>query len=250
MNVNQTNIEVPSIAVIADSSSPAAEQILTPQDTVHIEFLIELLSNDESSFNTYPTYTFIQILRINHLRALVTQYGTPPQDLTDQAYEIMNGLNNFSVEKWAEPKIACKEDNLLLGHVYKVAVSLYGLSALGSLSILPSTNPIDVMALQAQAQLLYCLPQQAVPNDRLKIFMTWPLMVLGVVATSAQDLGTRDSVRKWSEDVCTFTGSFSVLHQRDVLERFWTSGKNKWDECFDKPYLFTPVTNLDLVGMA
>ncbi|KAJ5108013.1 fungal-specific transcription factor domain-containing protein [Penicillium angulare] len=237
------------IAVIADSSSPSAEQILTPQDIGHIEFLIQLLSNDESSINTYPTFTFIQILRINHLRALGTKHRVPSEELTPQAYEILQGLNDFSVEAWAETRVACKEDNQLLGYIYKSAVSLYALSALGSLSILPSTNPIDEMAVQAEAQLLYHFLQQAISNNRLKMFLAWPLMVLGVEAVRPCNLGMRKSVRKWSETLYAFTGSYSMLHQRQVLEKFWTSGKTKWDDCFDRPYFFTPATTVDLTSM-
>lgn len=239
-----------STAVVSDSSSPPADQVLTPQDIRHLDFLISFLENAGYTFNTYPAELFSQIMRINRLRALATKYGTPPQDLNQQACEILSQLQAFSVEKWFEKtKDSCKEDHILLGDTYRSAVLLYCISSLQSVSVLSPTSSLKELA-STETQALYDLMKQALRKPRIKMFLVWPLMVLGVEAVHGKIHEKRDFVRKWTEDMCTFTGSYSLFHLREVLERFWASGKTTWDGCFDKPYLFTAVTNMNLASMA
>ncbi|KAL3456267.1 fungal-specific transcription factor domain-containing protein [Aspergillus heterothallicus] len=239
-------------AVVADSSSPPADQVLAPQDVRHLDMLIRLLDTTTAryTFNTYPAYLFAQIMQINHLRAMATKYGVPPQDLNEQACKILRGLHSFSVEQWVQQsKASCQEDYILLGHTYRSSVLLYCISSLKSVSVLSSTSSLDSMASQ-ETQTLFNLLKQSLKNPRIKMFMVWPLMVLGVEAVHGKIHEKRDFVRRWTENMCTFTGSYSLFHLREVLEKFWASGKTVWDACFDRPYLFTSVTNMNLAKMA
>lgn len=63
-------------------------------------------------------------------------------------------------------------------------------------------------------------------------------MILGVAAVH-EKLEMRNSVRQWMGEHWISKGSQSALHLRKIFERFWLSGKTSWDDCFEKPYIFT-----------
>lgn len=211
---------------------------------------MSFLENAGYIFNTYPDELISQIMRINRLRALATKYGTPPQDLNQQACEILSQLQTFSVEQWFEKnKNSCKKDHILLGNTYRSAVLLYYISSLQSVSVLLPTSSLKELV-STETHALYALIKQALRNPRIEMFLVWPLIVLGVKAVHWKIHEKRDLVRTWTEHMCTFTGSYSLFHLREVLEGFWASGKTNWDDCFDKPYLFTAVTNMNIASMA
>lgn len=48
----------------------------------------------------------------------------------------------------------------------------------------------------------------------------------------------REFVRKRLNGLAKDLATPPMLEAKRVLERFWASGKVRWDECFDRPYAF------------
>lgn len=83
------------------------------------------------------------------------------------------------------------------------------------------------------------------PSPRLKTFFLWPLIVLGVAAVhSGNDM--RIFVIKHLEEMSRNVRTYIPLTGKDVLERFWASGRTDWDACFDKPYAFVVQASVDV----
>lgn len=191
-------------------------------------------------------------MRINRLRAMAVSYtlGSLPQDTvaqTQQAFELLNDIINFSVDEWAESRGTTKEDNMLLGQSYKSGIYIYCILSLQSVGVLPSNegklNPLT-QAASHEAQFLCDLMVKGFSNKKIILLLLWPLTVLGAQAVHEGE-SRRDFVRKWADEIYAYTASYSVWHLKEVLEKFWASGKTRWDDCFDRPYLFSPATNMD-----
>ena len=93
-------------------------------------------------------------------------------------------------------------------------------------------------------QLLHSCLNEALSSPRVKRFMIWPLVVLGVEVVHG-GLETRTFVRKQLLEMSRHAGTYVPLTAKGVLERFWTSSETGWDSCFDKPYAFTTQIAVD-----
>lgn len=203
---------------------------------------------------TYPAFFFVQTIRINQLRAIAANrdmWGLPPDpNAQSQAFFILNDIMSFklSVNTWAgASQGTLTADNMLLGQALKSALYIFCILSLQSVSVLPSSNdksdPLTQTAFH-EAETLAKIMEKGLPNPKFKLLMLWPLMVLGIDAVN-KGKTRRDLVRSWADEMYSYTGSYSIWHLKEVLERFWASGRTRWDDCWDKPYLFSPATNMD-----
>lgn len=208
--------------------------------------MIEHYGNGSFAFQGFPTPLFAEIIRINYLRLRATKIIpiTEAEDLTNEAYEILNRIQSFWPEQWAESKPTSRRDEwILLGSVRQAAVALYCIHSLQSISVLPRI-PFLRESRYLHSQQLQSLLKRALPLPRLSLFMLWPLIVLGVEAVNGS-LAMRVFVQEKLPEMSRSTGMLAPLTAKGVLERFWDSGRTDWDSCFDRPYAFIMVPAVD-----
>lgn len=194
-----------------------------------------------------PTPLFADIVRINHIRMLSLKPQFTEVDLMKETYKALHRVQSFSAKGWAENKPGLKENWVLLADVYQVATELFCLLSFQSLAIFPR-SPLMRENCTTHAELLQVLLKQALVALPIKRFLLWPMVVLGVEAAQ-RDISMRGFVREQLPELSRYIGTYVPLMAQDVLERFWDSGKTRWDECFDKPYAFATQIGLDMSAL-
>lgn len=208
---------------------------------LHVEalsFLLEKYNIMASQIHLCPMQLFPEIFKINHLR----MQGARPdlfdaKALQEVAYEILERIDSFSPQKLAESKDSCHEDWILVGRAYQAAVALYCILSLQSLSILPQSSALRTQCAE-HGKTLQILLKEALASKRLKRFMVWPLVVLGVEAVRGGE-AMRTFVANQLAGLSHDAGTYVPLTAKRALEEFWSSGETRWDDCFDRPYIFT-----------
>ncbi|EEP81175.1 predicted protein [Uncinocarpus reesii 1704] len=239
---------IQSIAAIGNTTSPASQLSMTSSHLDELDFL--RLHSDYSLplLQMCPPALFGEVVKINHLRTLgvlaQTHGPSSTENLCQEAYGILSRVCDFSSEKWADSKLSSTEDWILLGNVYRAAVSIYCISSLQSLAVLPSTIALEAQY-AALAQLLHLLLKESLLSPRLKSFMLWPLVVLGVESVRG-GVVMRAFVKEQLVEMSRHAGTYVPLTAKGVLETFWASGNTSWDSCFDKPYAFTTRIAVDM----
>jgi Fungal specific transcription factor domain len=224
-----------SIAVIGNTTSPASDLAMTSLHVDELDFILEQYGGGIFPFQMCPPPVFAEIIKINHLRMRATKL-TGAEDLSQEAYGIQSRINGFSPEQWAESKPSSKEDWVLLGNAYQTAAVLYCISSLQSLSVLPLTSSLRARR-TTYGQLLHALLNEALLSPRIKRFMLWPLIVLGMEAVNG-GAAMRAFVERQLIEMSRYLGIYMPLMAKGVFERFWASGETSWDVCFDRPYIF------------
>ncbi|KAJ5151639.1 C6 zinc finger domain-containing protein [Penicillium capsulatum] len=235
------------VTVIGDSTAPASDMVMTSAHFKELELLLEEYGKVIFAFQMCPTPLFAEIVKINHIRVLSLKQQPTEVDLLKEGYKALHRVQAFSSEEWAENKPASKKDWLLLADVYQVSTELFCLLSLQSLAILPR-SPLMRENCNTHAELLQVLLEQALVALPIKRFLLWPMVVLGVEAAQGGAL-MRAFVREQLPELSRYIGTYVPLMAQDVLERFWDSGKARWDDCFDKPYAFATQIGLDMSAL-
>ncbi|KAL4959294.1 Zn(II)2Cys6 transcription factor [Aspergillus stella-maris] len=240
------------ITVLGDTTTPASELIMSTSLLAELDTILEDHGKEVYSFYPFPTPLFTAVVKINCLRAraairlLVT---THVEDLTTEAEELLIQIASFSPEAWARSRCSSPSNTAkhgaesedqksdekhwtLLGTLMQSAITIYCISSLQSLSILPRSPSLTICH-TANRQLLHSLLQNVSEGNFLGTFV-WPLVVLGVNAGN-DAMTMRAFVRNALGPISRDQGSHVPLMARAMLERFWVSGKRNWDECFERP---------------
>ncbi|KAK1242895.1 hypothetical protein MKX08_005707 [Trichoderma sp. CBMAI-0020] len=225
-------------AVIGDTTCPASDLFMENLHVEALSFLLEKYSIMASQIHLCPIQLFPEIFKINHLR----MQGARPdlfdaKALQEVAYEILERIDSFSPQKLAESKQSCHEDWIVVGRAYQAAVALYCILSLQGLSVLPQSSALRRQCAE-NGESLQVLLKEALASKRLKRFMVWPLVVLGVEAVHGGD-AMRTFVANQLTELSHDAGTYVPLTAKRALEEFWSSGKTRWDDCFDRPYIFT-----------
>jgi hypothetical protein len=218
---------------------------------LHVEalsFLLEKYSIMASQIHLCPIQLFPEIFKVNHLR----MQGARPdlfdtEALQEVAYEILDRINSFSPQQLADSKHSCREDWILVGKAYQAAVALYCILSLQSLSVFPQSSALRMQCAE-HGELLKSLLKEALASKRLKRFMVWPLVVLGVEAVHSGEV-MRSFVAKQLTELSYDAGTYVPLTAKRALEEFWSSGDTRWDDCFGRPYIFTLQIAVDTSGL-
>jgi hypothetical protein len=189
------------------------------------------------------------IVQINHLRWLAT--STKPsqtRDLTRQAYEILNSVDNFPTREWAKSKNESLENWTAIANAFRAAVAIYCISSLQSVSLLPDSRSLRLRS-AAHGQDLYLVLSDALVSPVLDRAMLWPLALLGMEAVHGSAI-VRDFVTGQLSKLSRKFGTSVPLTTKLVLENFWNSGETRWDACFDKSYIFASQIAVDVGGVS
>ncbi|KAI0010167.1 putative C6 finger domain protein [Xylariaceae sp. FL0662B] len=183
------------LAVIGNTTSPASDLFMTGSHLDELDFILEQSGGERFPFQLCPPLLFAQIIRINHLRMRATKREhARAKELPQEAYEILSRIRGFSPEQWAESKPSAKEDWVLLGRIYQAAVALYCISSLQSLSVLPVASSLRTNC-ATHGERLQVLLNDALSSPRIKRFMIWPVVILGMEAVNG-DAAMRAFVEK------------------------------------------------------
>ncbi len=116
-----------------------------------------------------------------------------------------------------------------------------------SLSVLVCTTELNVHS-EMLATCLQARLKTAVLYPRVKRFMFWPLMVLGVAAAQGDD-AMRTFVAGELSHLSFFIGTCVPSAARAVLEKFWSPGEVHWDASFNQAYVFPTQIAVDTSRM-
>lgn len=224
------------ISTFANATSPASEHI---QIAPHLE-LLELLNDMHDDLLPYclcPASLFQDVVCINHLRAQLAKGAVSTTAGQLVALELLMRIDSFSPDEWAKTREdGFQQEFVVVGEVYQAAVILYCIMSLQGASLLHPTPQLHAMR-SAYTGRLFDKLDEAFVTPRAIYFMMFPTVVAGVVAT---DQGP--SRRAWAEhkleQLSSNIGTCSSLLAIAALRKFWASGKESWEECFDKAYAF------------
>ncbi|KAK5661105.1 hypothetical protein OQA88_10995 [Cercophora sp. LCS_1] len=231
-------------SVIGNTTCPVPRITMAEWHLHKIHYITEQQSQGPTPFQLCPPVLFGEIIAINAIRTRtsVKSYGT-----IREAYEILERIHEFSPALWAKSKPIGREHWELAGQVYQAAVALYCILSSQSAFILPHDAMLPAYR-AGHAQSLHMLLTDALSNPRIKRFMLWPLVVLGVEAANMEP-AVRVCVAGRLADLSHHVGSYAPVEAKLVLETFWASGDTGWDSCFDKPYAFVTQSAVDLTGI-
>ncbi|KAF9875482.1 hypothetical protein CkaCkLH20_06863 [Colletotrichum karsti] len=233
-----------SVAVIGNTTCPASDLTMTVVQLDALELIMEHFATSASPFHMCPLPLFGEIIRINHLRARAQSSGA--EGLSSEAWKILDRVCGFLVEDWAERKSrfnpSSKQDWMVLGSIHQSAVVIYCILSLQSLAVLPSNAALRSLC-AAHGRALRNGLEEAVSSPKMKRFTIWPLAVLGVAAV--HEAALRGFVASRLPGLSRDLGTCVPLTAQCVLERFWSSGKTRWDACFERAYVFTGQLAVD-----
>ncbi|KAH6659317.1 fungal-specific transcription factor domain-containing protein [Truncatella angustata] len=233
------------IAVIGDSTSPATDLFLTNSRMEEFDTALEQYNDFLFVFQMCPPFLFSEITNINRLRLQATKLEfITRNELYNKATMILARVNEFCPEKWGRTKPSRIEDWVLMASIYQLAVALYCILSLQSVSVLPSNDPLRIFC-AATGHTLLSLLEEGLASRRINRFLLWPLVVLGVEAKH-DNPAMRTFVAKQLPQMSRRAGVYAPLTALALLERFWASHVTGWDACFDRPYAFTLQVAVDV----
>ncbi|RYP43585.1 hypothetical protein DL770_011580 [Monosporascus sp. CRB-9-2] len=203
--------------------------------------MMKLLGGLKTVRRTMPFMktTLITIIVINELRQQAANPAAKAGPGQPTAGDLLEQIHEFSPADWIKGKATAtsKREWLLIGSTYQSAVALYCIMSLQSISILPSALYITAMDAAHYERLMQLL-KQALTFPHLRQCLMWPLIVAGARAVYGS-ADNRKFVDEQFKELSRIGGTALPLAARAALKRFWASGRTGWDDCFDKPYIFT-----------
>ncbi|KXH68378.1 C6 zinc finger domain-containing protein [Colletotrichum salicis] len=225
---------------LANTTSPAQDQV-SPVANYKIRNLVR----DVFSIGYYPQFPcpvdlFIDIIHINRLRFQAT-CSQPEGSLTSiriEAERLLDKILDYSPEFWASSTEPLVDGHLLMAKTYRSAVVLFGVSSLQSVKVIPLSK--DWMTVKdMHSDRLFAFLKVSLASPALKICTTWPMIVAGFQAKIGNPSMRNFVLGRMKEDSQRM-GIYLPVAAKQVLERFYASAGNTWDDCFDSPHaLFT-----------
>ena len=198
------------------------------------------LASELYGIGVYPVFPcpqtlFQDIVNINQLRK-VCAVGSPSIDgpTLPTADQLISHIITFSPEQWAESFESSFDIWCLIARIFQSAVASYGISSLLSAAALRPTLKLTALA-QHHRHCLVSLIREARTIPLVKNSIVWPVIVAGVAATHLT-INEQSFIGKTLTDMSEEIGFSTTLVAKAALEKYWASGRTKWDECFDRPY--------------
>ncbi|ORY07025.1 fungal-specific transcription factor domain-domain-containing protein [Clohesyomyces aquaticus] len=223
------------IIVIGNTTSPAWDQLDTSEEGF-VDLLAEIYPQGFYPSLLCPTELFLNIFRINHLRAQAWNGVVLNGAAQSAAEELLGRIESFSPEEHAASQSCAYDEWVLIGRIYQAAVALYCISSLQSLLILPFSPELRIARIEKKAT-LFTLLKKALESRTVQICMLWPLIIAGAEARDGSaDL--RAIVCRGLDNHALYQGTMLPQLGKEILEQFWESGSMQWDECWSKPCVF------------
>lgn len=229
------------LTVMGHTTCPASNLAANGSDLDAVDFMLERNSIASFPVGMCPPPLFAEVVRINRLRSRAAMAsGTEKMAAVLDAYETLDRIQAFSPVNWVESRsLTSRHDWVRVSKAYQASVALYCILALQSTSLLPET-PVMRSQCAAYEAHLQSLLVECLASPRTKRFMIWPLVVLGVEAVHDDGgAAARAFVAERLPELSRDLGTHVPLTAKSVLEVFWASGRKRWDDCFDRQYIFT-----------
>jgi hypothetical protein len=221
---------------MANTTAPASSQTAASIYFSSINFISEIYKNVIYPTMLCPHQLLIYIIEINYLRHQVAKSALSIEEGQTTAMALVQKICDFSPEKWVKSDASLRELWLVIGQIYHSAVLLFCITSLQDLSLLPKDQQFRSTKATHCEQLFRLIPQ-AMKAPQLIPSMSWPLVVAGMHAhgdnTVHRPYITAELLRLSSEN-----GVALPLLAAAVLEKYWASGKEGWDDCFGQTYVF------------
>lgn len=258
--------------VFANTTSPSHDQLVCITHPKNLEFLRSIWDGTSPLYigSICPPALFSDVILINHLRALASRSVAgshtsssssqspgssfssplPPASFScpypsegdmpiyTDAGTLLDHIMQFSPQSYAEAKGTdeTRDKWLLVGRIHQSATVLYCILALQSVFLLPESPELERALTTHYDRLLLDL-KEGFRYENFQNCFLWPLTMAGGCACRGTAF-ERAFIAELLDGAAKFMGSSMPALARKVLMAFWGSGKKRWDECFDQPYLF------------
>ena len=180
-----------------------------------------------------PVSLVLNIVSINHLRAIQSDSSIPQCVRRDTAFAIFERVRKFSPDAFAMAHQYEARGWLLIARLYQSAVAIYCLASLEHLH----ADPQLTICRAGYGSLLLKDLQDAQKLPTLRMGTLWPTIIAGFENARGEP-SSRDFVRKQLTQLGSYMGSALPGMALTILQSFWESGYNNWDQCFDYPSSF------------
>ncbi|OAQ97083.1 hypothetical protein LLEC1_03845, partial [Akanthomyces lecanii] len=183
-----------------------------------------------------PKAIFAEIAAINRLRRVASTFKIGA--ILPEANAIFERINSFDPETWkdtADFKIPDTPEVVLVAKIFQLAVSLYGILALG-LEHADASAPNWPDKITTTAELIM-LMQKTLKSPKCVSVMTWPSAVAGVAVADGPDASRSlilDILVRIDSDVLAYG---IAAHTIERLQTFWLTKKTGWEDCWNDFYL-------------
>ncbi|KAI1839892.1 hypothetical protein JX265_004952 [Neoarthrinium moseri] len=227
------------VGVMANTTSPAQNLAAPAFHMKHIKLISQYYDDGLFPLLLCPPSLFLNIIEINYLRHQAAETPSALDSLRTRAQEVLQHVTVFSAAQHAA-SVPLSTGGLLLSGVYQSAVVVYCISSLQSLGVLPySPSMRDTKARHGKRLLM--LLEEALTSLSLKHIMikcmVWPLIMAGTQASLGSP-AQKAFVERTLMEMSYEHGSRLPMLAREVLNKFWASTNNGWDDCFPQPYAF------------
>lgn len=227
----------------------------------YLEIIPALYKNGLSTCFACPAELFVDIIRINQLRAshqLLSK--TKMHQSTAFCQEILPHILQFSPLEWVATNL-CDQNPampsdiqaiesvmsgwLSIAEIYHAAVTLY---CIGSLArFIPSDSPISQARIASYSSIKFHLIKLFSATDgmaQMRKLLLWPLIIAGI-ETGPDDIGFTSFITEQLNWMSSALGTFAPIEAIQFLESHWRSLDNyplsqekTWDSMFDKHFVF------------
>lgn len=222
---------------MCNTACPASDQIAEFNE-LRDEDVLRVYSHMYVRCLPCPSIIFLLVRWITQLRAAaMTAKSTSSVPLSES---LARRLHRFSPEDWVESyTIPAGPKTRTFARAFKAATILYALMSLPDTLSQPFRN---VETTDAQASFLYYRRQLQEALNKAKSIplamygMCWPTAVLGVAVhdgTAEEQTAVLDMLGQIQASFGAGAGAATLQHR---LPEFWASGKNGWEDCFDRPF--------------
>ncbi|KAM3506208.1 hypothetical protein MY11210_007647 [Beauveria gryllotalpidicola] len=250
-----------SEAIMFSTTTPARMQITDYYHFTDQEMRIILLGEYDCDMPA-PMDLRIAIYKINRLRFAAAAVATKPTPaaaaaaaaavLTPLVHRQLDDIDAADVDDWCmENAVYGLEHSLSLARIFRLAVRLFALLTLprsattswARAAAAASDDESDPYRSVCAAQRTELLARMRAlfPQLEYQPNLRWPMVVAGVATAAAADGGeaaaadrafVSESLRIiWEQPVV----ACGPMKCRELLQRFWASGKTEWEECFVEP---------------
>ncbi|KXH40443.1 C6 zinc finger domain-containing protein [Colletotrichum salicis] len=221
---------------MANTTSPAYDQVSPLLNCKMRDLIQEVYETGYYPFLPCPVELFIDIICVNRLRYLATQPESSDtlDSLQTEAEDLLERIIDFSPETWSSAKTESQDEFLTMAQVYQSAVVVFAIASLQSVCVIPASAGWRAVKTIHGSKLMTLL-EKAAGSRVLRSCVMWPMIVAGFDAKTGS-AAARSFVSKRLADESVHLGAYLPLATKDILEKFWSSGKKNWDECFDTPY--------------
>ncbi|KAF1735067.1 hypothetical protein CRV24_003986 [Beauveria bassiana] len=251
-----------SEAIMFSTTTPARMQITDYYHFTDQEMRIILLGEYDCDMPA-PMDLRIAIFKINRLRfaAATATKSTPAAAaaaaaaaLTPLVHRQLNDIDAADVDDWCmNNAVYGLEHTLSLARIFRLAVRLFALLTLPRSAttswaravLAPDEDENDPYRSVCAAQRTELLARMRAlfPQLEYQPNLRWPMVVAGVATATATADGSAAAA---AADKAFIAESLRIIWEqpvvacgpmrcRELLQRFWASGKTEWEECFVEP---------------